>query len=162
MRTADEGERAVASAVKHYDEALVTYYEDQLLVHSDALYRFAVGLTLSPELARQCVLKTYRNVAKDLENVKGTAGDAQALVALIAECGKCYGELRGKASGETTVPVLAALKALAEPLRAALVAVDVVGLSPEEAARALGASEADLRSRLAQARKGLVASKGEF
>ena len=45
-----------------------------------------------------------------------------------------------------------ALRELTEPLREALVAVDVVGLSYREAARALGTKEGTIMSRLHRGR----------
>jgi len=54
--------------------------------------------------------------------------------------------------------VFEALKDLSEPLRGAVVAVDVVGLSYREAARALGAKEGTIMSRLHRGR-GQIANR---
>jgi RNA polymerase sigma-70 factor, ECF subfamily len=72
----------------------------------------------------------------------GTAGDP--VVAQVVEAGS----------------VFAALQTLTPPLREAVVAVDVVGLSYREAARALGTREGTIMSRLHRAR-GQLASQLE-
>jgi RNA polymerase sigma-70 factor (ECF subfamily) len=53
--------------------------------------------------------------------------------------------------------VFEALQGLSEPLREALVAVDVVGLSYREAARALGTKEGTIMSRLHRGRGQIAA-----
>jgi RNA polymerase sigma-70 factor, ECF subfamily len=53
----------------------------------------------------------------------------------------------------TAAEVFAAIAELREPFRLALVAVDVAGLSYSEAARALGASEATITTRLYRGRR---------
>ena len=50
------------------------------------------------------------------------------------------------------------MRALTEPLREAIVAVDVVGLSYRDAARALGVKEGTIMSRLHRARSQIAAA----
>ena len=54
------------------------------------------------------------------------------------------------------------LKPLSERARAALVAVDVLGLQPQEAAEAFAWEEKEVRANLASARKHLVNEKLEL
>lgn len=53
--------------------------------------------------------------------------------------------------------IYAALRALSDPLRETVIAVDVVGLSYREAAKALGCKEGTIMSRLHRARSQLAA-----
>ena len=55
----------------------------------------------------------------------------------------------------------AAIGELSEPLRETLVAVDIVGLSYKEAARALGTRKGTIMSRLFRARERVVAALEE-
>lgn len=80
-------------------------------------------------------------VPLDTEGVEpATSGDP--VVAQVVEAGSVY----------------AALRTLTEPLREAVVAVDVVGLSYREAARALDTKEGTIMSRLHRARGQLAAT----
>jgi RNA polymerase sigma-70 factor (ECF subfamily) len=58
-------------------------------------------------------------------------------------------------------PVYEALGELSRPLREAVVAVDVIGLSYRDAARALGTKEGTIMSRLSRGRGQIVARLGE-
>jgi RNA polymerase sigma-70 factor (ECF subfamily) len=58
-------------------------------------------------------------------------------------------------------PVCEALRELSRPLREAVVAVDVVGLTYRDAARALGAKEGTVMSRLSRGRGQIVARLAE-
>jgi DNA-directed RNA polymerase specialized sigma24 family protein len=151
----------VSQLAKQYDESLVNYYDEQLVSQADTLYRFAYALTLSPDSALECVRRTYREVAASLEKAHG-GGEANAMAMLVGECWSAYKKPKGgkavadgKGAGEADA-LLATLKPLALEARAALVAVDVAGLSPLEAAKALKMPEKDLRVHLATARASLM------
>lgn len=146
-------------AMQH-DETLINYYEEHLLTRADAVYRFAFALTLSLDGAWQCVQKTYRNVADSLEKHHSASGSvaANAAALLVSECWKTFGSLRDQKFTAGQSAVTKALKPLAVESRAALVAVDVIGLSPGDAAKALGWNEIELRKQLAGARRSLMMS----
>ncbi len=144
---------------KQHDEALINYYEEHLLTRADAVYRFAFALTLSLDGAWQCVEKTYRSIADGLEKFHGAGGLANnASALLVSECWKAYGTLKDKKFTAGQSAVTKAMKPLAVESRAALAAVDVIGLSPADAAKAMGWNETELRKQLAGARRTLMMS----
>jgi hypothetical protein len=147
----------VSTPAKQYDEALVNFYEEQLVSHADTAYRFAFALTLSLDGAAKCTKKTFQQLSANLEKAHG-AGDANTTLLLIAETWKTVQELKGQKFSEGQSAVTKVLKPLSLEARAALASVDVAGLLPSDAARALGWAEKDLRTHLAKARKALMAS----
>jgi RNA polymerase sigma-70 factor (ECF subfamily) len=72
------------------------------------------------------------------------AGGGDPVVAAVVEAGAVYEALHG----------------LSEPLREAVVAVDIVGLSYREAARALGTKEGTIMSRLHRGRSQIASQIG--
>lgn len=146
---------------KQYDESLVNYYDEELVGHADTIFRFAFALTLSLDSAQRLVRLTFQHATSNLKNAKGAEGSA-AVAWLIGECWRAMGELKGQKGAEGSSSVTKALKGLPVDARAALVAVDVAGLSSAEAMRAFGWSEADLRARLAAARKSLLSGGVEL
>ncbi len=147
----------MSTPAKQYDEALVNFYEEQLVSHADTAYRFAFALTLSLDGAARCTKKTFQQLSSNLEKAHAN-GDANTTLLLIAETWKAVMELKGQKFAEGQSAVTKVLKPLSIESRAALAAVDVCGLLPGDAARALAWSEKDLRSHLAKARKALMAS----
>ena len=147
----------MSTPAKQYDEALVNFYEEQLVSHADTAYRFAFALTLSLDGAAKCTKKTFQHFSANLEKAHGN-GDANTTMLLIAETWKAVQEAKGQKFAEGQSAVTKVLKPLSLEARAALAAVDVAGLPPADAARALGWAEKDLRMQLAKARKALMAS----
>ena len=147
----------MSTPAKQYDESLINYYEEQLVPHADTVYRFAFALLLSLDGAAKCAKKTFQNLAASLDKVHG-AGDPNTNLLLISETWKTLQELKNQKFTEGQSAVTKALKPLKPEQRAALVAVDVAGLSAADAARALGLAEKDLRMHLAGARRSLMKS----
>lgn len=147
----------MGSAARQFDDAVVNFYEDQLVAQADSVYRFAFALTLSLDGAHRCVERTYREVATDLEKIYG-AGDPSILATLLSYCWRAYDGMKGQSFAEGQSAVTKALKALSPPVRAAMAAVDIAGLAPAEAARVLASTETQVRAHLAQARKALMMS----
>jgi hypothetical protein len=142
-------------AAKQFDEALISFYEEELLSQADAVYRFAFALTLSLDGAGLLVRRTFQDVASRLERLE--AGDeGNWMSVLIAECWKQYGSTKGQKFTEGQSAAIKALKPLPVEQRAALVAVDVAGLAPAGAAQAFGIGEKELRGRLTAARRALM------
>jgi DNA-directed RNA polymerase specialized sigma24 family protein len=142
---------------KQFDESLINYYEEQFCARADTLYRFAFALTLSLDGAKQLVDKTFQEVAANLEQIHG-AGNPQTLTLLISACFQSFAALQSRGFKEGRSAVTQVLKPLSIEERAALAAVDVCGLAPADAARALKWQEAELRRFLARARRGLMMS----
>lgn len=143
----------------------------------ERLYRAAYGLCRSPQDAEDLVQDTFEHVLRRPRFVRrdhdlayllqvlrntwisrarpqrlmeipleeapepATAGGADPVVANVVEMGAVYD----------------ALHHLTEPLREAVVAVDVVGLSYRDAARALGTKEGTIMSRLHRGRSQIAA-----
>jgi hypothetical protein len=148
-------------AAKQFDEALISFYDEELLSQADAVYRFAFALTLSLDGAGVLVRRTYQDVASRLERLEA-GDDANWTAVLIAECWKQFGGTKGQRFSEGQSAAIKALKPLPVEQRAALVAVDVAGLSPADAASALGSPEKELRSRLTAARRALMGGNIEL
>lgn len=142
---------------KPYDESLLNFYDEQLIVHADAIYRLAYAMTLSLDGALQLVNQTYQVTSQQLERLQGH-GESQVLLALVTTLWRCLRELGNVRFQEGLSSVTKVLRHLPVEVRTALVAVDVIGLAPAEAARAFEWSEADLRQKLADARRSLLAS----
>ncbi len=151
----------MSTPAKQYDESLINFYEEQLVSHADTVYRFAFALLLSLDGAARCAKRTFQNIAAQLEKVHG-AGDANTNLMLIGETWKTYQDLKGQKFNEGQSAVTKVLKPLSIEARAALVAVDIAGLSASDAARALGWQEKDLRVHLATARRSLMKSTLEL
>jgi len=150
---------------------------DRLADHVGRLYRAAYGLCGSREAAEDLVQDTFERVLRRprfirrdddlgyllrvLRNiwVSSGRGTRAALVPLETDDDPAF------AAPDPVVAqvveagaVYEALQALTPPLREAVVAVDVVGLSYREAARALGTKEGTIMSRLHRGR-GQVAAQ---
>lgn len=146
--------------------------------HVTRLYRAAYGLTGSREDAEDLVQDTFERVLKrpryvrrdqdlaylmrvlrntwisrgrtrqvattPIDDVEPAAPGGDPVVAQVVEAGAVYEALGG----------------LTEPLREAVVAVDIVGLSYRDAARALGTKEGTIMSRLHRGRGQIAAQLG--
>ena len=147
--------------------------------HVARLYRAAYGLTGSRQDAEDLVQDTFERV---LRRPRFLRRDEDLVYLLRVLRNTWISSLRGKrevataAAGDEIDQVEAphdpiaqaiegaavyeALQALTQPLREALVAVDVMGLSYREAARALGTREGTIMSRLHRGR-GQIAARLE-
>lgn len=148
--------------------------------HVDRLYRAAWGLCGSKEDAEDLVQETFARVLSRPRQLHGdelgylmkvlrntfltsrrTASRRPQTAATLEE-GVAADE-RTSAQPEHALEVrelYGAVAELPEDFRLALVAVDMLGLSYREAARALGAREATITTRLFRARKQVVATLG--
>lgn len=143
--------------------------------HVGRLYRAAYGLCGSREAAEDLVQDTFERVLRRprfirreddlgyllrvLRNVWVSSGRASrpTLVPLDDEDRALAGADDVTAQVVEAGAVYEALQKLTPPLREAVVAVDVVGLSYREAARALGTKEGTIMSRLHRGRGQIAA-----
>ena len=141
--------------------------------HLDRLFRAAWALCGSREDAEDLVQETYERVLRrprfmrredDLGylyrtlhntyfNVRRTASRRPQIVAQLddVQSASSRTDIQPEQAAETNL-VLEAVAALPKPMREALVAVDVLGLTYAEAGKALGVHENTIPSRLARAR----------
>jgi RNA polymerase sigma-70 factor, ECF subfamily len=145
-----------------------------LAQHIDALYRAAWALCGSREDAEDLVQDTFARVLSRPRTVK-TGGERAYLMSALRNT--FYSRLRTAARRPRTVPppetetavesrtavqpqpaaevneIFAAIARLPEDFRLTIAAVDLLGLSYDEAATALGTGEATITSRLYRARQ---------
>jgi RNA polymerase sigma-70 factor (ECF subfamily) len=148
-----------------------------LPAHTDRLYRAAWALCGSREEAEDLVQETFAKVLEKRRVVRGgsdlayllrglhntfistrrAAGSRPQLSAVEVE--QTPGAVAQRGHPETSARVreiLAAIAGMNEDFRAAIVAVDITGLSYSEAASALGVKESTLATRVFRARSELV------
>jgi RNA polymerase sigma-70 factor, ECF subfamily len=151
---------------------------DRLVVHVDRLYRAAWALCGNREEAEDLVQECYARVLAKPRVLRGESELAYLLRVLRntfvsglrtrerrprAEASLADRELADRSSARRpeaaleTRAVFAAIAALPEHFRDALVAVDVAGFSYAEAGRLLAIEEATVATRLHRARKQVVA-----
>jgi RNA polymerase sigma-70 factor (ECF subfamily) len=152
---------------------------ESLGTHVARLYRAAYGLCGSRQDAEDLVQDTFERVLRRprfvrrdqdvvyllrvLRNTWISSGRAKRQVAVVPageEIEAIEAPSDPIAQSIEGAAVYEALQELTQPLREALVAVDVVGLSYREAARALGTKEGTIMSRLNRGR-GQVAARLE-
>jgi RNA polymerase sigma-70 factor, ECF subfamily len=147
---------------------------ERLPDHADRLFRAAYALCDSSHDAEDLVQETYARVLRRPRFIRRDADLAYLLRALRntwiamrrakdarAQTVELQEEVHwvaddGADPGTTALEVAAAydaMRELSDPLREAIVAVDVVGLSYREAARALRVREGTIMSRLFRARE---------
>ncbi len=152
----------------------------QLGTHITRLYRAAYGLCGSREDAEDLVQSTYERVLRrprfirhdqDLAYllrvmrntwISSARGARATLVALDADETEELADPKGDRAEQAldAAAVYEALHELTPPLREAVVAVDVLGLSYKEAAGALGTKEGTIMSRLHRGRGQIAARIG--
>jgi RNA polymerase sigma-70 factor, ECF subfamily len=143
--------------------------------HLACLYRAAYGLCGSRHDAEDLVQQTYENVLRRPRFVRRDEDLAYLLRVLrntwisarrsarapVVPAGDQIEEIPASRDpiGQTLdgAAVYAALQDISQPLREALVAVDIVGLSYREAARVLGTKEGTIMSRLHRGRGEIAA-----
>lgn len=149
---------------------------DRLGEHIGRLYRAAYGLSGSREAAEDLVQDTFERVLRRprfirrdddlaylmrvLRNTWVSSGRASRAVLVPLDPEDNPAVAGGDVVVEQVVEagaVYEALQGLTPPLREAVVAVDVVGLSYKEAARALGTREGTIMSRLHRGRGQIAA-----
>ena len=147
---------------------------ERLPDHADRLFRAAYALCGTSHDAEDLVQETYARVLRRPRFIRRDADLAYLLRALRntwiamrrakdarAQTVELHEEVHwvadhGADPGTTALDVAAAydaMRELSDPLREAIVAVDVVGLSYREAARALRVREGTIMSRLFRARE---------
>jgi RNA polymerase sigma-70 factor (ECF subfamily) len=152
-----------------------------LFEHVDRLFRAAWGLSGSREEAEDLVQETFARVLARPRFLRGE-DDLGYLLKVLRNTFLTMRRTASRRPQTTPIPddldpvderggerpdsavvareVFAAIAALPEDFRVTLVAVDIVGLSYREAARALGTPEATITSRLYRARERVARALG--
>jgi RNA polymerase sigma-70 factor, ECF subfamily len=153
---------------------------ERVVDHLPRLYRAARAWTASREEAEDLVQETIAGVLSRPRLIRGdgelayllralrntliserrAAGRRPATAELAEELGTGSRPQDDPATAATTREVHDAIRELPDEFRDALVAVDVAGLSYDEAARALGVPQGTLTSRLFRARDRLARRLG--
>ena len=141
-------------------------FEQLVLRYQDRLYTLALRITLSDADARDCVQDGLISAWRAIDRFRGDARFSTWIYRIVLR--KAYDTLdRRRRSADPTeeiaavshdrssddrLDLIAALSALEPEFRAAAVACDVIGMSMEEAAEALGVPAGTVKSRLHRAR----------
>jgi RNA polymerase sigma-70 factor, ECF subfamily len=160
----------------HITEAPRQLDPESLGDHVARLYRAAYGLCGSRQDAEDLVQDTYERVLRRPRFVRrdgdlayllkvmrntwissGRAGRLPTVPDGGEEIEQLAGELDPIGDSIRIAPVYEALRELSQPLREAVVAVDVIGLSYRDAARALGTKQGTIMSRLSRGRNQIAA-----
>lgn len=150
----------MVQSAKNYNDDLINFYDEQLIVRADLVYRFAFAASLNLDTASRLVRQTFEDVAGNVEALhrKGNGLNAE----LLSICWNHYKKSRDKSSPQSKSQVVKVLSDLAVEERVILVAVDVLGMTPGEMQGVVGLDQASLRKNLANARRTLMASALEM
>ena len=145
-------------------------FEQLVLRYQDRLYTLALRVTLSEPDARDCVQDGLISAWRAIDRFRGDARFSTWIYRIVIR--KAYDALdRRKRSAvpveaidvpdverstEDRLDLMAALATLEPDFRAAVVACDIVGMSMDDAADALGVPPGTVKSRLSRARERLA------
>ncbi len=145
-------------------------FEQLVLRYQDRLYTLALRVTLSEPDARDCVQDGLISAWRAIDRFRGDARFSTWIYRIVIR--KAYDALDRRKrlavpveaidvpdverSTEDRLDLMAALATLEPDFRAAVVACDIVGMSMDEAADALGAPPGTVKSRLSRARERLA------
>jgi RNA polymerase sigma-70 factor (ECF subfamily) len=146
-------------------------FEQLVLRYQDRLYTLALRVTLSDADARDCVQEGLISAWRAIDRFRGDARFSTWIYRIVLR--KAYDTLDKRKrtadpveeihatshdrSSDDRLDLIAALGALEPEFRAAAVACDVIGMSMEEAAEALGVPAGTVKSRLHRARARMAA-----
>jgi RNA polymerase sigma-70 factor, ECF subfamily len=145
-------------------------FEELVLRYQDRLYTLALRVTLSDADARDCVQEGMISAWRAIDRFRGDARFSTWIYRIVLR--KAYDTLDRRRrsadpveeiiavshdrSSDDRLDLVAALATLEPEFRAAAVACDVIGMSMEEAAEALGVPAGTVKSRLHRARARLA------
>ena len=147
-------------ALNKTDEVAVNFYETNLMVHADLIYRISYALCLSLDDAKKLTVEAFSDVADNLEALIAS-GKTEFKKHMLKLAWKKFseGSMSGK-QGKTAISQ--ALSPIESTARAALVFVDLAGLSAVHAAELLEVDEKTFRLKLASARRDLMMSPMQY
>ena len=167
MRLTDASDEWLAGRAARGD---ADAFEQLVLRYQDRLYTLALRVTLSEPDARDCVQEGLIAAWRAIDRFRGDARFSTWMYRIVIR--KAYDALdrrkRTAAPAEAIdlpdlerpaddrLDLMAALATLEPEFRAAVVACDIVGMSMDEAAVALGVPAGTVKSRLSRARERLA------
>ncbi len=134
-------------------ESDVTFFSEELCSRADDTLRMAFFLTLDRKAAHQCVRETYRVLAATIGSIPK---DANITPIIVKRCWESATQLKPSASSSGYLTDLLATISLKG--RAALAAIDFMGLSAAEAAEALNIDVAEMHRCIVEGRESLLKS----
>lgn len=147
------------NAARTYDGGATAFFVETLCQEADTVLRFAYALTLSEDIAKRLVYKTYQTIVPHLTELLNREGSTVRLF-LLRRLWELHHEndQEGQASSNILFPLLRTLEL---QTRALLFLVDVIGLTLEEVGEITKLDEIDMRRHLAQGRKRLLSFRFE-
>ncbi|MEZ4743150.1 MAG: hypothetical protein R3B45_12015 [Bdellovibrionota bacterium] len=132
-------------------ESNVTYFSEEICSKADDTLRFAYLITLNRDEAHKCVQSTFKTLAAKIADFK----DTDNLTKLIVH--ESWQHLKDKTFTPQTSHIAPnAFNKLSIETRAAIAAIDYLGLSAEDTVEALGMTNSSLRRKLAEGRNQLI------
>lgn len=147
------------NAARTYDGGATAFFVETLCQEADTVLRFAYALTLSEDIGKRLVYKTYQTIVPNLTELLNRESAAMRLH-LLRRLWELHHEEDqvGQSSSSLLFPLL---KPLDLTTRALLFLVDVIGLTLEEVGEITKLDEIDMRRHLAQGRKRLLSFRFE-
>jgi hypothetical protein len=131
-----------------------TFFVERLCPEASNVYRLAFALSLSREGAERCVKRVYGHLLDRVDSLRGASTEKIRQLTT----GLCWVEFRSakeKIAAESS-DLASFLAELPVAARAVLTAIDVLGLSEAESAKAFELSIDEVHAQLTLARKSLV------
>lgn len=136
-----------------------TYFSEELCSRADDALRFSFLLTMQRQQAQIVVDAIFKIFASELAKTKQEENIGKLIVKEVWSWVKK--ENMGTASNVDTSVLTDLFKGLSLEGRAALGAVDFLGLTAKEAAESLGIKEDEVRAYLVEGRKVLLSRKSD-
>jgi hypothetical protein len=143
-------------ASKQLDPLIMEVFESEYYPLVDLVYRFGVTLSQSREGGERVCEEVYRRLFDELGRAHGGLAPTEHLIRLTWQA---WGHLRGHMYHPWNQSLISSLAALDVEAKAALFVVDVVGISPIQAAKLLDIPESEVRLGLVEARKRLCSKE---
>lgn len=137
-----------------FEQSRITFFSEQVCDRADAALRMAFILTLDRALAHKCVKSAFHSLA---DSIVDLSPDADITELIVKHCWDSFQKL-GVDAAPGSDDLSQILKKFPINDRAALAAVDYMGLTAGAASDALGWAHEDFRSHLASGRQQLLSS----
>ena len=141
------------------DEERSTFYVERVCPQADQAYRLGFALTLSREGGQRVVTGVFKKLVQDLKALEGRSSE-DLRKKILRMAWEEFHSMRDKYSAEST-NLARFFSALSLEARAALVVIDVCGMTAAECAEVMAAPSKDVSTHLTVARRELVKMSGK-